>query len=219
MDEAGPGTDRTDRKSVGRFEIAAAIILSLTALITSWASFQAELWDGEEAAAFTRAGAARVEAGRAKVRAGQVEGIDMQSFSLWLDAYARSDNALARFYRERFRPEFAATFEQWIARHPQPNPGAPQLPFAMPGYRARDLADAAALEQRADTLFESGRHANRTKAAFVNGTVILALALFVGGIAQSFHARRVQVILLTVAALACLAGLLRIAELPTLQPG
>lgn len=40
----------------------AAIVLSISALLTSWASFQAALWDGEQAAAYTRAGATRVRA-------------------------------------------------------------------------------------------------------------------------------------------------------------
>jgi hypothetical protein len=126
---------------------------------------------------------------------------------------------LARFYRDRFRPEFAHAFEHWLAGHPLQNPGAPQTPFAVPGYRTRDLAESAALEKRADAFFESGRRANAIKDDFVNGTVILALALFVGGIAQTFGAGRVKLILLAVAALACFAGLVSVMALPTLQPG
>ena len=75
MGAAGSGDDGTDRNhAVGRFEIAAAVILSLTALITSWSGYQAELWDGEEAANYTQAGAARVWI---RVRGGLVVG-DLQ---------------------------------------------------------------------------------------------------------------------------------------------
>lgn len=54
-------TESSDRLSAVS-DTLAAIVLSISALLTSWASFQAALWDGEQAAVYTRAGATRVRA-------------------------------------------------------------------------------------------------------------------------------------------------------------
>jgi hypothetical protein len=200
-------------------EVLAAIILSVAALLTSWASFQAALWDGEQAAAYTRAGAARVEASTLATRNGQREGVDLILFTQWLDAYARGDARLQDFYRKRFQPDFARAFDLWLALRPQENPGAPSSPFAMPQYRPRLAAVARETDARADALFEKGQKANDISDAFVQATVILALALFLGGIGQTFHGRRTRIALSAMAAVACILGLLRLSMLPALSLG
>src|ERR1700761_2744212 len=130
MSEASPVASSADRHEK-LTEVIAAVLLSLSAFISSWSGYQAGLWDGEQAARYAQAGAARVVASRLATRAGQYEGADMLMFSEWLDAYARSDLRLQEFYRERFRPEFAVAFEHWLALHPASNPAAPPTPFTM----------------------------------------------------------------------------------------
>lgn len=197
-------------------EIVAALVLSIAALLTSWAGFQAALWDGEQAAHYAQAGAARVEAGLLATQRGQGEAADLVLFTQWLDAYAQRETRLQAFYRSRFRPEFARAFEAWRKRDIR-DPGAPATPFAMPDYHPRHAAEAVATEARANALFDRGQRDNQTSDRFVQSTVVLALALFLGGIGQTFQRMRVRLALNGFAALACIWGLFQLVALPVLS--
>ncbi|HEX7857123.1 MAG TPA: hypothetical protein VF503_25860 [Sphingobium sp.] len=194
----------------------AALVLSIAALLTSWASFQAALWDGEQAAAYTQAGAARVRAGLLATENGQVEAVDMFLFTQWLNARAEGKNKLEAFYRARFRPEFSKQFEHWLTFHPEDNPAAPPTPFAVKGYRTHFAVEAQWMDKKADALFDKGQRANSISDAFVRATVILAIALFLGGIGQTFKRHFARFLLSGLACLACIVGLLSLTSLPKL---
>lgn len=221
MSADAPAQDPPARRllSDGSSEIVSAFLLSLAALVSTWSSYQASLWDGEQAAYYTKANALRIDASFAGMRAGQLEGGDMLMFTQWLDAFARDDAELQEFYRRRFRPEFARPFERWLALKPRKNPEAPPTPFAMQDYRAHDVEEARIKQREADALFGKGQRANDISDAFVNGTLFLAMALFVCGIVQTFESPRVRMVLLLVGALACAAGIVRVITLPALQLG
>lgn len=200
-------------------EIAAAIVLSVAALLTTWASFQAALWDGEQAAAYTQAGAARVKAGVLATQNGQYEGVDLLLFTQWLDAHAREDRSLDAFYEERFRPEFARAFRAWLALKPLQNPAAPRTPFQMADYAPHLAGEAKVMDRNADALFDKGQQANEISDSFVQATVILALALFLGGIGQTFRGEGVRLVLSGLGAAACAVGAYQLVSLPALSLG
>lgn len=195
-------------------EIVSAAVLSVATLFTSWSGYQSALWDGEQASAYTEASALRTEAAQASTRAGQVEGVDALLFSQWLDAYAGGDDRLQGFYRERFRPEFSRAVDAWLALEPVKHASAPQTPFAMPQYRPAAREEAQRLQRQADAAFQIGQHANQISDAFVAATVILASAMFFGGICQTFQTGRVRLVLTAVAVLTCAWGVIRTLALP-----
>jgi hypothetical protein len=127
-------------------DIASAVTLSIAGLLTSWSGYQAALWDGDQAAAYSQAGAIRTEASRREIQAGQFEGADVLMFTQWLDAEARGEARLAGFYEQRFRPEYRIAHAAWRAHHPLTNPAAPPTPFVMPEYRLVARAEGAAME-------------------------------------------------------------------------
>jgi hypothetical protein len=198
-------------------EIAAALVLSIAALLTSWAGFQAALWDGEQAAHYAEAGAARVKAGQLATEKGQSQAVDLVLFTQWLDAYAARETRLELYYRARFRPEFARAFEIWLKRNASNEAHPPPSPFALPEYRPRHSEEAAAMEAQADALFERGQHDNEVSDRFVQSTVVLALALFLGGIGQTFERTPVRLALSGLAGLACVYGLIQLVSLPALS--
>lgn len=209
--------DRNNSNSETVADVAAALVLSAAALLTSWAAFQSALWDGEQAAAYARAGEARVEAGVLATETGQAEAADLFLFSQWLDAYAQGETDLEAFYRNRFRHGFAPAFEAWLATNPRENPHAPSTPFAMRNY-VRPLEQATqSASAKADALFDQGERANTVSDAYVQATVVFALTLFLGGIGQIFGHQRVRLGLSALAAAACFVGLWRILALPTLS--
>ena len=219
MEIAGssPGAETTpaaDQPRTSRLDILSAIVLAASALATTYASYQAELWDGEQASLYTEANALRVEASQASLRAGQLEGADLMTFGAWLSAYASDRDKLQQFYAQRFRPEFSTAFKDWIATQPYTNPDALSTPFAMPAYDAGGRSAAAELERQAQEKFAAGQEANEKGDKFVLATVILANALFFGGINQLPHGRGIRVVLLTLAVVFCVVGVARIAMLP-----
>jgi hypothetical protein len=198
-------------------EVAAAVVISVAAAMTSWVGFQAALWDGEQAAHYTQAGAARVQATSAATTAGQLETADLLMFQGWLSATAQKEPGLQAFYRQRFRAEFAVAFEAWLKTDPLNNPDAPRSPFAMGQYHLAQSAESHRLQHQADALFEKGQKDNDISDRFVRGTVLLAVALFFGGISQTFKETRVKAALIVVAAIICVISAAQVAHLPTLS--
>src|SRR3954454_19116612 len=113
-------------------ELVVTVLLVVAALGTSWSSYQATRWNGEQAAAASRASAIRINAAREQSRSQSQTQIDVATFIAWVDANGRGDKRLAAFYVERFRDEFRPAFEAWRATRPLVNPDAPRTPFAMP---------------------------------------------------------------------------------------
>ncbi|MES1198649.1 MAG: hypothetical protein ABUS48_01560 [Pseudomonadota bacterium] len=195
-------------------DLWSALALSAAALVTAYASYQAELWDGQQAAFYSQANALHTESSQENLTANQLETADLLIFSAWLNARGAGEDRLETFYHERFRPDFLRAFDAWIATNPQTNPQAPPTPFAMPDYRLAQRAHAQALDAQAKRAFEQGQDANEHGDAFVLGTVILASALFFGGINQIPHSLKTRIILLAVSAIFFVVGGVYIATLP-----
>ena len=143
----------------------------------------------------------------------------MALFNAWLQAVAEDRRTLASFYEARFPRDMKPAFDAWIEEAPLKNPDAPQTPFAMPAYQPQGMIQAQKLEAQADATFEVGQENNRVSDLFTQGAVILAMAMFFGGIGQVFRMRPVRLALLAISILACAIGLARILTLPTLSPG
>lgn len=197
-------------------EAVGAIILSLAALATSWSGYEAGRWGGLMATNFTQAGALRTESVRHADLASRQTQIDLQLFSVWLEAYATGNQQLADFYRARFRAEFRPAFEAWLASQPLQNPNALPSPFDQPEYQLAAAAEAERLEGEAAATFESGTVANQTGDNYVLNTVLLALALFFAGIASRFGWVPVRLVLLGIALVLMLVGLFNIIRFPIL---
>jgi hypothetical protein len=195
-------------------EIVTAVSLSVAALLTSWSAYQAAIWDGVESAQYNRALAMRTQSARLATRAGQLEAIDILAFSQWLNAYAVKNVKLETFYRERFRAEFAPAFQDWLATKPHDNPNAPPTPFVLPSYQSAALRQSDALERQADGMFDQGEQAKVDSNHFIQVTVVLASAMFFGGIVQVFRMPRVRVGLMAVSVLTCGWALMRVVSLP-----
>ena len=208
-------SERFDRAWI--VEVCAAVVISTAAAMTSWVGFQAALWDGEQAAHYAQAGAARAEATSAVAEGGQLQTADLLMFQGWLNATAQREPVLQAFYRQRFRPEFAAAFEAWLRMEPLTNPATPPSPFAMPQYHSARLAEARRLQKQADDLFERGQQDNDISDRFVRGAVLLAVALFFGGIAQTFRSITIKGALVGMAFLVCAISALMVAHLPILS--
>jgi hypothetical protein len=199
-------------------EAMIVITLSVAALTTTWSTYQAALWDGEQAASYSRANALRIEGSKASARADILESVDLAIFSAWLDAKASGHTELQDFYHARFRPDFRVAFKAWEVFEPWTNPDAPQGPFVMKEYKLSERVHAQALEAKAQATFDEGQRDNDIGDIYVQATVILASALFFGGICQTFKQPRVRMTLAVLSSIACVVGVLRTVTLPAIPP-
>ena len=203
------GTERTDW-----VELVATVLLALATVATAWSGYQASRWTGEQAKAFSRANAARVESTRWSNLANSQTEIDVATFTQWVDAYARNETMLADFYRRRFRPEFKPAVEAWIASRPLKNPEAPLTPFATPQYRLAARAESERLEAKAAAeAAVAGRNIQRAT-NYVLGVVLFSSALFFGGISSRIGNPRTRAVILGMGCLVLLAGLAWVISLP-----
>jgi hypothetical protein len=195
-------------------DIASAILLSVAALASSWAGYQSKRWSGVQSTNYNTSSIRWVQATRVATLAYLYRSLDLELFIEWLNAYKDGDKERARFYEQRFRPEFRPAFEAWIANRPLENAAAPSSPFVLPEYR-QELSDRAAeLEQEAGAASDQAQAANQQGDDYVLTTVVFSAALFFTGIAAHFSKFRVRVALLIIAGVMVLVGLVQLATYP-----
>jgi hypothetical protein len=167
-----------------RVELVATIMLALAAVATAWSTYQSQQWRGDQASDTGKATAAHIASSQAATRAGQQTQVDIATFSQWIDATVAGKTELARFYRERFRPEFQPAFDAWIATHPLMSPDAPLTPFELPQYRLAETTESEAQNAQATAFTKAAARANQRADAYMLGVVLFATALFFAGLSS-----------------------------------
>jgi hypothetical protein len=197
-----------------RLEIIAAVILSITTILTAWAAFESAKWSGLQSIAFTQAGAQRTESVRFSTLAGQQTAVDVALFTQWAEAIATDNAELADFLRERFRPEFVEPFELWVASEPLVNPDAASSPFATEEYQLEATAEADRLALAAEQRAQDGLDNNQTSDNYVLMTVLFAVVLFFVAVGTRFDAVQVRVGLVSLAAVGLITGIVILSTFP-----
>jgi hypothetical protein len=163
---------------------------------TAWSGYQASRWNGEQAKAFSRGNAARIESTRASGLADAQTQIDVATFTQWVNAYALEQTELADFYFQRFREEFKPAVDAWVATRPLRNPDAPLTPFAMPQYQLAAREEAERLETEAEAFAAQARANVQRATNYVLGVVLFATALFFAGMSTRLRTARLRLVLL-----------------------
>ena len=83
----------------GWHEIVATALLVLTAVATSWSSYQATRWHGEQAATANRTSALRIEGASAAALGEAETQVDVATFIAWVDADQTKRRAARRLLR------------------------------------------------------------------------------------------------------------------------
>jgi hypothetical protein len=209
-------TDADERGEEGRNwrEVLVTVLLVIAALGTSWSSYQATRWNGEQAKSASRTNAIRIEAARAQGLASAQTQVDVATFIAWADADRRGEAALADFYVKRFRPEFKTAFNAWLATNPITNPAAPPTPFAMPQYQVASRQDAERLDAASEASAADVRRDIDRAGRYVLTVVLYAVVLFFAGMSTKLSNRRLRWVLTIVGCLVLVATLSWIATFP-----
>ena len=178
-------------------ELVAALLLALSTVATAWSGYPSTRWNGEQSKAAARANALRIDSAKAAGLANTQTGIDVASFTQWIDAYAQKQTRLTDFYFDRFRKEFRPAVNAWIATKPLKNPDAPLTPFAMPQYKLAAGAEAERLDAEAEIYAARARTNIQRASNYVLGVVLFASALFFAGISTKLASRRIRVAMLS----------------------
>ena len=188
-------------------EAVATVLLVVAAVATSWSSYQATRWNGEQAAAAGRTNAIRIEASRADGLAEAQTEIDVATFIAWAEADVTDDRELATFVMDRFRDEFRPAFDAWTATAPLTNPDAPPTPFAMDEYHLVSQQQADELDARAEASAAEVRADIQRASNYVLTVVLYAVSLFFAGMSTRVRAPRLRWVL-TLAGCAVFLGTL-----------
>jgi hypothetical protein len=180
----------------GLLEVGEAILLALVAIATAWSGYQTGKWDGRQASLYSLSSRYRVEADSANTRGGQQRLYDTNTFGFWLNAKAQGNEADAELFERRFRPEYRAAFNAWLALDPFNNPKAPPGPIFMPEYRNAQSEFARGKERQASEAFDAGTHAREEGDRYLRNTVLLATVLFLTALSQKFRVHSVRLGLL-----------------------
>ncbi|HEY7106352.1 MAG TPA: hypothetical protein VH986_08120 [Acidimicrobiia bacterium] len=212
LSESSEAVTRRERT----LEIVAALMLSLATLGIAWSGYQAAKWSGTQARRYTQASTARSLANRASTLAAQERTQDLLNFNRWLEVTTEGNDQLATLYERRFRPEFRAAFETWLAGDPLNRADAIASPLLEKNYVLADAVKADKLERLGDQRFDQGKSATENADDYVFVTVFFAVVLFFAGISLRFAWFPVRVAVLGLGAALLVYGAIRLGTLPTL---
>jgi hypothetical protein len=198
----------------GPLEILVTVLLVVAAVATSWSSYQATRWHGEQAQATSRTNSIRIEAARASSLAEAQTEIDVATFIAWVDADQTGNQPLATFFVERFRPEFRAAFEAWLRTDPFSNPDAPKTPFATPEYQLASQLEADELDEAEEASAADVRQYIQIASNYVLTVVLYAVVLFFAGISTKMASRRLRTVMLTAGCVVLAAAIVWVLTLP-----
>jgi hypothetical protein len=195
-------------------EVVVTVLLVVAALGTSWSSYQATRWNGEQAKAASRTNAIRIEAARAQGLGQSQTQVDVATFIAWANADQTGDQQLADFYVARFREEFKPAFDAWLATDPLTDPDAPATPFAMPEYRVASGQEAAKLDAASEASAAVVRTDIQRSSNYVLTVVLYAVVLFFAGVSTRIKNRRLRWILTIAGCVVLLGAITWIATFP-----
>jgi hypothetical protein len=190
------------------------VLLVVAALGTSWSSYQATRWNGEQAKTAGATNAIRIQAARDQGLAQAQTQIDVATFIAWADADQHADHKLAAFYLDRFRPEFRPAFDAWMATRPLTSPTAPPTPFATPQYTLEARNRAEQLDTDSEASAARVRQDIQRSSNYVLTVVLYAIVLFFAGVSTRIGNRRLRWVLTGAGCLVLAAAIGWIATFP-----
>jgi len=202
-------TERERRGAFGWFfrhtELTIVILLGLASIITAYASFQSSLFDGEVARLNTEASVLSSEAESLYLEANQQYVQDGQIFDrlteLQIEA-ASDDPTIAAIAAEKIEvltfqsvsDDFAAAMA-WAEAENAADPEFFSHPQISEDYQAALFGPYAETKDRATAALQKSAIYNDLGDRLTLNTVLLAISLFLLGIAAILRTRRVQLIL------------------------
>jgi hypothetical protein len=175
-----------------------AIVLGFAAILTAFAAYQAALSDGNTLAGFQEGNAQYGDANQAYIEGYQQESSDLILFKDYALARQRGDKKAATFiYDDLMDGTLPAATDQWEA-----SGGDIPSAFEAPAYKVAPYDRAKKATAAGDAQFDVAGVQDVAGDKYTLATVVLAVALFFGGVAGVTRSHLISV------AAVVLAGLL-----------
>ncbi len=203
-------TATSDAKSSTRIpffsdlQLVIVILLGIVSVATAYASFEAALYGGQQASAYSKGGAAQTEAESLYLEGNQQFVQDSQTIQQLavLQVAAEAGDAVAQaqwdqLYFVGVSEDLAAAIDASAALD-ESEPEFWHDPQADEDYQAALFGEYGDLDAKAEALLAEGDEANLLGDKLTLNTVLMAISLFLLGIAAVLSNRRAQWILIGV---------------------
>jgi hypothetical protein len=209
------GADPSAREQRNRMlEVFTVVVLGVATVSSAWCAFQSSQWNDQFNIEARAASDAKVEQARLFALGTQLVMYDTTVLSSYAAALAEERPQLTAFIRESMvRPEFLPILDDWEA---QVTSGSAEVDSLLENaaYQEPLFAPAADAERAAIEATARASEADSHSDAYLMTTLLMASALFLGGVVSSFRARPAQVLLLSGAVVMLALGAARIVDLP-----
>ncbi|WP_210479469.1 hypothetical protein [Naasia sp. SYSU D00948] len=204
-------------------ELLTAILLGVVSVTTAYASFQASLYDGETAKQFSAGQSSQTEAESLYLEANQQYIRDVQLWDRMTELQIEIDNVPEQAEASQLKYDtllFTSVSENlnrailWSAEQNVADPSAFTSPFESEDYQNALYGAWAAEDDRSIAAFEAGDAADKRGDALTLTTVLMAISLFLLGVAAVARQLRVQLILIGVAMAIYAVSLVMTASVP-----
>ena len=195
-----------------RIELVAAVILGVAGILTAFAAYKAALTDGDALKGYTASARTTADANGYFNEAFATYTSDQSLFLEYQLLVEQGDTDLAFAIRERlFSPELEAGTAAWELI-PAGSPDEPPTPLQTEEYVIPAQTEAIALTEQAADEFTEAQAFDDAGDKFELAAVFLAVSLFLAGVGSLFKARKVQIAILTMAAVIIVPGLIAILQ-------
>lgn len=167
-------------------EGVAVILMSITAILTAWAGYQAAKWNGQSSLVTAEASAMRIDATRWEADANKRQAVHVVLFAQWLQA-SDGGTRQADYLAEHFPSPLSEAFDAW-----QADDQAVPTPFDLPEYTLAEHERAVAADTKAAALFQDGIEAGTRSEEYIATTVVFAMVLFFTAMSSKIRGRRAQ---------------------------
>lgn len=191
-DSPTPAPDQPKRRASARsfsLEVILAALLGLAAIATAYASYQASLRDGETIDAFNVGVAAVNEASAANNRGVQQQSADQALFIEYAKAAQDSNEDLTVYIKETLMsPNLKKAVTWWEDQDDAETPFQQGSPYVNEGK-----TEAAKQQVKAKASFAEARIKDKQGDDYNLVTVVLALALFLYGVAAVASSQKLAI--------------------------
>ncbi len=210
-----PVSSRTRIPFLQDLQLLIVILLGFISVVTAYASFEAALYDGNQASAYSKGGAAQTEAESIYLEANQQyvqDSLTIQQLTILKTAAEAGSEVAQAQYDQLYFVSVSEDLDAAIQAAAALDEEEPEFwhdPQADEDYQAALFGAYGDKSAEAEQLLAEGDLANQLGDRLVLNTVLMAISLFLLGVAAVLTNRRSQWILIGVGtALFLVAGVL-----------
>ena len=211
--DSGKAEEERKQRLLDRTEIVLAILLGVAAILTAWSTFQSAQLGSAMTAAYSEGIRISDAASQAFNDASAVDVADQALFLEFAKSAQAGDEDTAGYIHDSLMSaELAAAVDWWSE---QPDSSGYDTPFTEdnPNWSTALYDDAAALDADAQAQFDEAKEKDAIGGDFDILAIIIALALFLFGIASLVRQERIKIGLGVVGTVILVFSVIRLIQL------